>query len=399
MQNVNLTHMQSSLRNLGVTEFVPGTVSWSDGDRGYLPDGSLSCFGSNNTDAKLKGKQGQVFPYLRSDNYDELLGCTTADEIVVGIEDGTPKTLQEVLETLSKRGEEDGSFVVKAKIEEKHPVVVRVMNAFVPLHQGQDEEYVVPTHYSYQTFDKPRNLLICGHKGGIHLVSDARGDNPLYSARKGESGETSLHYYKVVESKHEVGQGNGGDKKGVGLKGMGGRDNVFCIVSVPNKYDPPLLRGFSDGVYKSLSCSIPVSEEGTDYRSLGTARAAVLEVDDESVGFRASKEVDINYEGEEAIVVTLLYYNTIKATSFDPSEAVSVPPLSIAAAVNDMKFAYSLCRSSGRLSELGPMLVKMTEDMMDVVKQKKKTDPLPPSRTKFEFKAGMASRLAKELVR
>lgn len=397
MMNVDLAHMQRSLDNLSVHDFVPGTVSWSDGDRGVCEDGSLSCFGSNNTDAKLKGKHGKVYPYLRSPNYDETLGVTTADKVVIGVEDGREKTAQDVLMSLDERGRKQGNFEISAVISEKHPVVVRVMNAFVPLSRGQEEEYVVPTHYSYQTFDTPRNLLVCGHKGGIDLQADARGDNPLYSLKKGRDGSVSQHFYKVYESDNEVGTGpvslEGGEGHGVGIKGMGKRDNVFCIMSVPNKYTPPILRSFQ------------IDEDGAEYRSLsatsheGVAKAAILGVDDENVGFVSGKKQKIEYGGEEAIVITLLYYNTIRSVNADHTGSVAVPPLAVAAAVNDMKKAYSLCDDVGKLSNLGAMLIKMTETHYSVVKRKLKEDaPSLPSRSKFTFKKEFAAILAKELV-
>lgn len=396
MSNVNLAHMQQSLNVVEAKDYKPGLVSWEDGDRGVLPNGQLSVFGSNNTDAKLKGKSGQVFPYLRTKNYDEKLGVTFADRIVMGVEDGKEVTAQQVLETVQERAEKQGFTNVNIAVKPKQPVVVRFMNAFVPLQPDQKTECVVPTHYSFQTRSKgePRNFMFCGHKGGIDVQCDGLGENPLYALKTEADGTISTHYYTVEESKHAVGvaqtTSDGQDQSPeIGIKGMGPRGNAFVIMSVPNKMKP-VARGLSGAgafakgvaeeednapVYRSLAAASP---------NFGCARAAVLDVEEEACGEFENVDPPIEWDGNESIVITILYYNTLRNTS-GKNEPIAVPPLDVATAVSDMERAYQLCEGSGYLSELPTMLIKMTPAHYAVIQEK--MDVPPP----FVFKKGAAA--------
>ena len=404
MSNVNLAHMQQSLNAVEAKDYMPGLVSWADGDRGVLPNGQLSVFGSNNTDAKLKGKSGQVFPYLRTKNYDEKLGVTFADRIVMGVEDGKEVTAQQVLETVQERAKKQGFTNVNIAVKPKQPVVVRFMNAFVPLQADQKTECVVPTHYSFQTRSKgePRNFMFCGHKGGIDVQCDGLGENPLYALKTEADGTISTHYYTVEESKHAVGvaqtTSNGQDQPPeIGIKGMGPRGNAFVIMSIPNKMKPiprstglSGLGGFSyaaaegddDGapVYRSLGAAPP---------NLGCARAAILDVDQEACGEFENVDPPIEWDGNESIVITVLYYNTLRNTS-GKNEPIAVPSLDVATAVSDMERAYQLCEGSGYLSELPTMLIKMTPAHYAVIQDKMDVDP-PEGMNKFAFKKGAAA--------
>lgn len=400
---VDTHHMQKTLLSLGASHYAPGYVAWCDGNRGVNTDGSLNVFGTNNTDCKLKGKQGQVFPYLKGDNYDEPLGVTTADRVIMGIENGKPITAQEVLEDLATRARKSGFDNVDVKVKPQHPVVMRFMNAFVPLTNDQEREYVVPTHYSYQTTSKaqPRNLLVSGHKGGIDVQADDRGENPLYSLSYKEDSTIDTHFYTVQPSQHAVGEAALTDRMDpaaselpapstyeIGIRGMGPRSNAFCVMSIPNKVKNQT---------RSVMCDDDPSHPCV-YRSLchGEARAATLGVDEEcSMGhYSVGKDpVPIAYDGKEPVVITVLYYNTLKSTTRDGPESLVVPAKDIAMAVQDMDKAYNLCHGRGRLSELDPMLSAMTKEALDVVKAKVALDPpSPPSQ--FVFKSNAASIIA-----
>ena len=376
MSRVDLAHMQRCLDAEGARDYMPGLVSWEDGDRGVLPNGKLSEFGSNNTDTKLKGKDGQVSPYLRTQNYDEKLGVTTADKIVAGVEGGREVTVQEVLETLSERARAHGfSHVDAAKPKPQHPVVVRNMYCFVPLERDQAAAHVVPTHYSFQTLceEKPRNLLVCGSKEGVDVQCDALGEKPLYALKDGRT-----HYYKVEES--DVAVGEAMDKTAtteVGIRGMGARSNAFVVVSIPNHkwddYDGSRSLG-GPPVYRSLGAP-----------NLGRARAAVLGVDDESCGTFTHADPPMQWDGEATVVVTVLYYNTLRDLSGAKDQPIAVPPADVANAVRDMERAYALCEASGPLSELPAMLVKMEARHYDTLRAKAAVDP------KFAFRKRAAA--------
>lgn len=384
MSNVDTTHMQASLTALGVTMYQPGYVAWCDGDRGVNPDGSLNVFGTNNTDCKLKGKNGQVFPYLKGNNYDEPLGVTTADRVNLGCENGKVITAQSVLESIAERSQKSGFGDVHVEVQKNHPVVVRFMNAFVPLANDQTKEFVVPTHYSYQTLSKknPRNLIVCGHKGGIDVQADDQGDNPLFSLDYKSDGSIDTHYYTVESSEHAVGiaqtTSDGSEQPPeIGIKGMGPRGNAFCVMSIPNKQSPPTFESdWNPPVYRSLCANV------------GTASAAVLGVDGETTGVYDGGNAPIVYDTNDAIVITILYYNTIRNTR-GADRPVAVSAMDIAMAVGDMDKAYRLCHGHGRLSELPDMLKAMTKEALEMVKQKLVHDPpmatSNPSKKRFVF--------------
>lgn len=401
MSNVDLRHMQQSLSTLAIDRYVPGTIAWCDSDRGVNSDGSLNVFGTNNTDCKLKGKDGRVYPYLRSQNYNEHLGITTADRVTLGVEDGREVTAQEVLETMVERAKKSGFHDVDVQVQPNHPVVIRFMNSFVPLQDDQKTEFVVPTHYCYQTLTKnnPRNLLVSGHKGGIDVQVDGVGDTPLYSLECKEK-KIDTHYYTVEASEHAVGttqttSDGTTQPPEVGIKGMGPRGNAFCVMSIPNKRKDDRHKdgGFSPWDI-SEDVDVPV------YRSLaniGEARAANLGVDDESMGNYDAAPAKIVYEPNEAIVITVLYYNTIRSVSGNDAP-VAVATKDIAMAAGDMDKAYSLCNAQGRLSELSAMLVTMTKKDMDEVKRKLVHDPPtacpPPAKKKYSFEKDAAKAFA-----
>lgn len=407
MAHVDLPHLHASLATLKATaKYAPGTVAWNDGDRGVLPNGQLSCFGSNTTDVKLMGKTpGQVFPYLKPHNYDEHLGVTTADKVVVGVEDGVPVTAQQVLETLDARAKASGFAKATMAVQPRHPVVVRVQNAFVPFAPDQTIEQVVCKHYSYQTFDKtkPRNLLVCGHKGGVDVQADAPGENPLYSLERKPDGSVATHYFTVTPTEHAVGTaqttGDGGETQPpeLGLKGMGPRGNAFVVMSLSNKAPPPQPRGLAFS-------TTGWDTGGVVYRSLGAscegqASAAALGVDDEDMGAYDSGGASIEVDPDACVMITIVLYNVLLKPDTAAKDAlVALPLQDVAMAVGDMDKAYGLCEAQGRLSELPDMLVRMTKGMMDVVERKLKEDPPEPAAPPAKKTHGFAANAAAALV-
>jgi hypothetical protein len=399
MSNVDLAHMQASLDFLDAKDYMPGTVAWNDGDRGMCSDGQLSCFGSNNTDAKLYDKDGRVVPYLKANNYNERLGVTTADRVVMGVKDGKEVTAQEVLESIAGSSKRSGFKDVSVSVAPQQPVVVRFQNAFVPFRKDEAKKAVVVKHYSYQTFrkDDPRNLLVCGHSGGIDVQADDRGENPLYSLEYKPDGTIDRHYYTVEPSSHAVGVAQTtGDGRAqppeLGLKGMGPRGNAFCIMSIPNKQKANAAGGGPFGWNNAASGDCVYRSLGAE-DNVGTASAAVLGVEDESMGAYDAGGASIEYDPDEAIVITILLYNAVQDTSGDAGAPIAVSSKDVAMAVGDMDKGYNLCNATGYLSELPWMLKSMTKEMMDVVKRKRDVDP-PPASKKMVFDKTAAAKLA-----
>ena len=296
-------------------DYAPGTVAWNDGDRGVIPNGDVSVFGTNNTDSKLKAKDNRTIPYLKSKNYNEKLGVSTADNIIMGKDsNGKPVTAQDVLEGIDERAKYMNypSIDIKSKVQPKQPVVVRFQHAFVPMGAEEESVEVVPTNYSFQTLskDQPRNLLVSGCNDGIFVQSDDTGENPLFAHRQSESG-TTKHWFTIKSSNHDVGQPQVStdttNAHGVGIKGMGPRSNAFVIMSIPNKLKSTTMGGLGGYDYYDMG-------GGPVYRSLssecGEAKAAILGVSEESAGTVSNQTASIVWDGKEPIVITILYYNT-----------------------------------------------------------------------------------------
>lgn len=380
----SVQQMNDALRALGgrATRYRAGDVAWNDNARG-TKGGSLSCWGKNITDARIVAEDGTHLPFVRPDNMDEELGIVPADKLWMVDADGTRVDVHTVLRNLSQRvAYRDMFSSVDMRLPEAAhaappKVVFRVQNAWVPLPgDGKAPRKIAPAHMSYQTASRndPRNLLVVGTPEGIFVHADEPGIHKLKAHRTSSCSEAvQAHWFTASASDELVGKASCLSRKAsscdvgkkdaahevtVGLEGMGARSNCFLILSIPRKQAPPLpAHWFLDDdwsevpKYRGLTLAAKEEdwEEGWDeddeqvvYRSLGTSRAAVVGVDG-APGMEVAPhdvKMDMVRDESEAIVATLLLYNTLHGGD-------QVDSVDLALAVADMEGIYD------RATELG----------------------------------------------
>jgi hypothetical protein len=372
--------MCKDLSNLGgvCKEYLPGTVAWNDGMRGLDEFGTLSCWGSNITDARIEAEDGEFMPYLKPENMNEKLGVTTADKISFVTKDGSNKTAQEVLENMKEYIMYVGYKNVDTKVATPEKLVVRVQSTFVPIKAGSKRK-LVPAHYSYQTMDPndPCNIILTGTPQGIFVHNDSVGVNKLYAHTIDEDSSVNNHWFEASPTDHSVGsiqiekETPSGKAKpmNLGFEKMGATCNTFLVMSFQRDQIPKArLRGGGlsyddDGggpVYRSLG--------NDDY---GVTSAARLSIDEKVVGKRQRTEFDAIRKSGTPIVLTILKYYAVESTS-----NFKVQPSDLAMAIGDMENIYKMCDVSGRLSDLPIMLKKLDKETMQVIKEKIATDPV-----------------------
>lgn len=362
-------------------DYAAVTTQWNDGQRGFDNDGNLSCWGNNITDTRLMFGAKQLAPCVRPNNMNEKLGVVRADKVFVVVH-GKRLSVHDLLCDPVKYASYIGMTRIDAKVDPSQPeyVVVRFQEAFVPLEAGQARTQVVPHNFNYQTRrdDAPRNLLFCASAQGLYAHADAPGSNPLYAHTVSEACVTQ-HRFDVEETGFAVGAAQCGDapkpEEGgaraveMGLEGMGPHSNCFMVLSIPSKQTrPPLVRGseveemeeeeedefVAMPVYRSLA-------SGSD--GFGVARAARLSVSEDSVGIaksRANVTIERPEKGayKEPIVLTMLFYNTLRAQP--GTQEVRVRRADAELAIAHMERLYSMCDRACKLSELPAMLHKLT---------------------------------------
>merc|ERR1719171_2699301 len=135
--------INSSLRGAGgaYSTYSCKTVSWDDVQRGTV-GGGLSSWGANITDTRLYAKSGQQLYTVRAENFNEKLGCVSADEVALiagnqtpGGGALTPITLKDVLKNFGAHGgyagvEKDVSMLDEAADAK---VSIRFMTTFLPV--------------------------------------------------------------------------------------------------------------------------------------------------------------------------------------------------------------------------------------------------------------------------
>lgn len=373
--------LNESLRALGVNEYEAGHVAWNDGKRGVTAGGVLSCWGGNITDARIVADDKKHCPFVRPNNHDEKIAVVSAKHIHLTERDGTPATLQHILETVNERAKEEGGYTsVDAKVSADQKVVVRFQNTFVPLASGQAARNIAPAYYSHQTLSRedPRNFLLLGTPSGVFVHSDGPGVNKLLAqgTRDPATGSVATHWFSAEPTDTLVGHAMVEDDAPVsknarashmGITGAGLRANCFVIVSIPNKQKASTTFGSWADADEEDACPV--------YRSLGggIARSARVSVDETTVvGSLAPNPVAIERPVEDPIVVTVLFWNTVEGGDH-------VETADVALAVKDMEHQYALCAKSGgavcKLSELPAMLHKLTKEDMAIIHKKMTTDP------------------------
>jgi hypothetical protein len=392
-------------------------TAWTDNMRGVTtgPAGApvLSCFGSNITDQRLVSQDGVPIPFVRSENYDEHLGCVAPENLLCG-DAGTFadlwRDLDAVLETM------------KLKLEGKPSVcgdvVVRLQNCFVSVEEGKTRQ-VAPANFSYQTSDvsDPCNLLLVVTPTGISVHTDGVGYTKLFS-REAKDGEVLDSWYEAEKTDFAVGHAQTADgEKGpsskkrarvasLGIEGSGARCGRMLIFSVPLKQQPrPPTRSCylpEWGLFRSLG--VDNGDDDATFRSLcagapvvGLARAARLNVGDEA-GRRPLPEGEpktLTVDERHPVVCTQIDYNVLVGKEW---QTLTISEETAEFVVKDMDRQYALCGEGkhGPLSTVYKCLKKLTiEDKQKIAETFKAcaTAQAPTSATS-SFAGADAMRLA-----
>jgi hypothetical protein len=399
--------MQSELNNiLKGTNYSLKIISWNDVSRYTSVGGGLSSVGSNITDVKLVGKNGQSFFTIRTDNWNEKVGTVSAQDVAVIIE--TENGLTPI--TLKKYLQDNG---LSSGLDDK--VSIRFQTTFLPIED--DDHGVVEfctDSYSYNTPDPsdPKNLLLLCTTQGLTLHTNKDSHQKLFLHSKDSNGKLINRWLEAEETDYKVGaeqietdkQVEENMKRGkassgvIGTKAMGQRFNALLTVQIPLKQkERPVYRGFgsqkegcSKGGYASKSygttdddddpegCSdsddIPMSNLGmkktkgiksvekTNFfeskntrgskklvsasRSLSSLSSAAR-VSKGSVASETAVKVDtsaIQRSESEHITITVILYHVVKG---------GIPALEdVIAAVSELDQLYSSCVWSGNLKDI-----------------------------------------------
>lgn len=235
-------------------------------------------------------------------------------------------------------------------------VAIRLQHVFVGIESGATR-HVAPANFSYQTQsdDDPRNLLLVATSMGMYAQVDGVGWKKLLATEASADGKMTSKWFKVTASESGVGYSTSGKKakRGVelGIRGSDVRENRMLLISIPLKQ----RTRFEDYDDDEDAFGIP------SYRSLlapvGEARAARLGVG-KVVDEVDVKELEVEMDHTEAVVVTEIDYNTLELAP--GHTAVRVGEEAVRSAIADMNRQYDMCESQCKLSQLPAMLHKMT---------------------------------------
>ena len=325
-----------------------------------------------------------MIPYVRTDNFDELLGVVDPENVIVTTGGGH---LAHFLEHIAEHAAHEGYTLDPSTSAKTCKVAMRLQNSFVGIKEGETRQ-VAPSNFSYQTSeaDDPRNLTIVFTPSDYYVHVDGVGHTPLLAherVEKKDNRRLSEKWFTVTASDLAVGQPTVGelctrhheehghppvvqgetatpcqDKANVelGLRGSGGRLNRMLVVSVPLEQKKRQTHGedcYEEEEIVYRSCSVEEDEES----HVGTARAAVLGVG-ETIGEKDIADMQLKIDPAGTIVVTQIDYNTLSLAA--DAKVVTVGKEAVELAIRDMNRQYEMCEDACRLSELPVMLHKLT---------------------------------------
>lgn len=252
-------------------------VSWEDCSRGYDGKGSISCWGTNITDVRIKDAEKRPIYTLRSENLNERIVLVSMDELalVVGNEAATSEKSFRPMKAssyLAELGKHSTHSSIPADASLSQPdvdtkVSVRFQTVFVP----EDSEFTVNAYvYGSHETDNPKNLLLYCTSQGTSIYSPGGGSADLFLQMKRADGKTSTHWLKAKSSEFKVGAEQKETAETIakaiaegsavampiGIKEMGNAFNVLMVLQLPLKQRPPttVTRGAYDGPYMGGPC-------------------------------------------------------------------------------------------------------------------------------------------------
>ena len=278
-----ITSVNTALRDAGgaYSTYSCKTVSWDDVQRGTV-GGSLSAWGGNITDTRLYAKSGQQLYTVRAENFNEKLGCVSADEVALiagnqtpGGGALTPITLKDVLKNFGAHGgyagvDKDVSILDGAADAK---VSIRFMTTFLPVaDEALATMEFAPEMYQYQTrtAEDPANLLLLATTQGFAVQANGAGATKLFHHAVEPNGKIARYWFEAERSTKQVGGAQQESKEEalaaaargkataavIGTRAMGTRFNVLMTIQVPLVQQPKarprgsLMMAKSKGVAK-----------------------------------------------------------------------------------------------------------------------------------------------------
>jgi len=234
-------------------------VSWNDNQRQQG-----SCFGSNITDARLKGKDGEDFLVVRPNNFNERIGRVKAADVALLVGSGTslrPVTLEEYLRDFHSHAVYAGSVPAGTSLlsaTRDQSVGIRFQAVFLPVAShssifgttGPKAKEFYPDTYNYQTksWEDPRNLVLLCTSQGTFVQQDGPGSVPQF-LHSSELGGWRKKYLEAAVTRHGVimGQTETAEERAealrqgkaastvIGTRAMGAGFNRLMTVQIPMK--------------------------------------------------------------------------------------------------------------------------------------------------------------------
>ncbi|CAJ1430073.1 unnamed protein product [Effrenium voratum] len=261
-------------------------VSWNDNQRQQG-----SCWGSNITDARLKGKDGEDFLVLRPQNFNERIGRVRASDIALlaGRDSAlSPITLEQYLKDFHAHGAYAGSIPPHTSLlaaGRDQSVGIRFQAVFLPVpasdslfgnsKSGVKEFY--PDTYNYQThsWEDPKNMVLLCTSQGTFVQQDGPGSVPQY-LHKQENGQWRKKYLEAMMTRHVVSMGQTESqqeredalKQGkavstvIGTRAMGTGFNRLMTIQIPMKKQERAPSPFAFSDFDSFGSAAPLGGYG-----------------------------------------------------------------------------------------------------------------------------------------
>lgn len=182
-------------RSLSNTDYSCQKVSWDDVCRGTQHE-SLSCWGANITDTRLRTMDGKSLYTLRSQNWNEKLGLIKASQLalIVGNCEGYNSelrniTLKDFLHSPYVNGGRycglgpDVSLAAPSLVEK---ISIRFQTVFMPVGCNSENSskalQFAPEAYNYfaRSDEHPRNFVVLATTQGLSVQTDGEGSKGFF---------------------------------------------------------------------------------------------------------------------------------------------------------------------------------------------------------------------------
>ncbi len=174
---------------------------------------------------------------IRSDNWNETIGCVNAAEVILQTQAVANVRLDEYLKSINM-----------FSYQRDHLVSIRFQTCFIPTYDSDiDGTAFIPESYNYQTLtlENPKNMLLLCTTQGVFERTDRPGFQKLFvtdmegsekwlsctGTRFGVGGEQN----ETTEEKDRNKRQNKASALPIGIQEMGQRLNVLMVIQIPLK--------------------------------------------------------------------------------------------------------------------------------------------------------------------